>query len=401
VGSSLGAKSSPSVVILADASKHIIQIIQLLDERRMSFSFCLNRNEVLILSGFGLLFQGLELNRQGKLIKDNQRLVCSVIELLERASAPGAAEFKKVACSMLSIDGVAKENSQSTLALQPKPVAPMPAPRETTKSARKQLQAIASRFSFGGNRMAKQEQNVTRRATVPPTGATIVPAFARNNSQLSASSARSEPAMVHAARQHTVCPPAPARGDSVLVQGPRQRPTAHREPPIRLAATMDGPNLDYLPFGNDPVPADPMAQRTDNLNVSTTEWERLLGSLDSGQSNIYDGIYGGSAAGSAADMLSTNHATSFDGGTSLVRSPDAAWSDQYVNLGLGPVRSVLSISEESLTSGSGSGSGEDRSSSSGDLGLGAGGTKEYRGIMIPHGDGGFGGLEGLDGNFGL
>jgi len=395
VGSSLGAKSSPSVIILADASKHIIQIIQLLDERRMSFSFCLNRNEALILSGFGLLFQGLELNRQGKLIKDNQRLVCAVIELLERASAPGAAEFKRIACSMLSIDRVAKDNPQPTLALQRKPVAPMPAPRDTPKSARKHLQAIASRFSFGANRMAKQEQNVTRRATVPPTGAGIVPTFARNNSQLSVSSARSEPAMIHAARQRSICPPTPVCPDNALVQGGRPHTAAHLEPPIRMAATMDGPNLDYLPFGNDPVPTNPMAQRTDKLNVSATEWERLLGSLDSGQTNIYDGIYGGSAAGSVADMLSTYHAPSFDGGTSLVRSPDVVWSDQHLNLGLGPVKSVLSISEESLTSGSG----EDRSTSSCDLGFG--GRDEYRGIMIPHGDGGFGGLEGLDGNFGL
>jgi hypothetical protein len=38
---------------------------------------------------------------------------------------------------------------------------------------------------------------------------------------------------------------------------------------------------------------------------------------------------------------------------SLVRSPEVVWSDQHLNLGLGPVKSVLSISEESLTSGSG------------------------------------------------
>lgn len=364
----------------------------------MSFSFCLNRNEVLILSGFSLLFQGLDLNRQGKLIKDNQRLVCSVIELLERAAAPGAAEFKKVACSMLSVDGVAKDNYHSTMALQPKPVAPMPAPRETTKSARKQLQAIASRFSLVANRTAKQEQNANRRATVPPTGAPIVPAFARNNSQLSVSSVRSEPAVVHAARRRTICPSTPVRTESTLVQAVRPHTAAvHREQPARRPTTMDGPNLDYLPFGNDPIPTDPMAPRTDKLPVSDTEWERLLGSLESGHSNIYDGIYGGPAVNSAADMLSTHRAPSFE---SSLRSPDAAWSDTHLHLGLGPLKSGVSVSEGSLTSGSG----EDLSTSSCDFGLGGGGgggEKEYRGIVIPHGDGGFGGLEGLDGNFGL
>ena len=45
------------MVALASSSKHIIQIVQLLEERRMSFSFCLNKNELLLLAGFGLLYR--------------------------------------------------------------------------------------------------------------------------------------------------------------------------------------------------------------------------------------------------------------------------------------------------------------------------------------------------------
>ena len=358
----------------------------------MSFSFCLNRNEVLILSGFGLLFQGLDLNREGKLIKDNQRLVCSVIELLERAFAPGAAEFKKVACSMLSIERFAKDSSPSTAALQQKPAIPMPAPRDTTKSARKQLQAIASRFSFSANRAAKQEPTAARRATVPKTGAeNNIPAFARHNSQLSISSARSEPAIIYAARQRSVNPPTPSHSDSAMVvPGARQRTPAHREQqPIRMATTLEGPNLDYLPFGNDPVPTYPLTQRSNKASVSANEWERLLGSLDSGQSNIYDNIYGGSAAGSSsADML-PHHAPLDDG--RFAWSPDAWGGGSELNI-LGPTKSVLSSSEESLTSG------EDVSSCD-QGGGGHGQGQEFRGITISHVDG-FA-LEGLDGNFGL
>ncbi len=74
---SLGHKADPSIVALAQSSKHIIQIIQLLEERRMSFSICLNKDNVLLLAGFGLLYQTLGLDRKGKLIQDSQRLLCT------------------------------------------------------------------------------------------------------------------------------------------------------------------------------------------------------------------------------------------------------------------------------------------------------------------------------------
>ncbi|KAI9870747.1 MAG: hypothetical protein M1830_003853 [Pleopsidium flavum] len=376
VGSSLGAKSSPAVHILADASKHIIQIIQLLEERRMSFSFCLNKNEILILAGFGLLFQGLDLNRQGKLIKDSQRLVCSVIEALERASAPGAGDFKKVACSMISIDRFAKDSSASTPALQRRSEGPMSAPQDPIKSTRRQLQAIASRFSFGATRSTKQEQNSSRRATIPEVAPGKIAVFARNNSQLSISSARSEPVVAYGDRQRSICPSTPAHSDSAMVQGGHQRTPVQREQRKHMATSLEGPNLDYLPFGNDPVPTYPITQNSNKASVSTTEWERLLGSLDSGQSNIYDGIYGGPSP----DMLS-NNTSPLDGGH-LGWSPEVWGGDTNPE----PRQSGLSISEESLTSG------EDFSSC--DLG-----RQEYRGILMPHIDG-FG-LEGLDGNFGL
>lgn len=73
-----------------------MQIIQLLDERGLSFSFCLSRNEVLVQAGFGLLYQTLNLARDGKLIKDCNRLLCFVMEMLERGEARGSAEFRYV-----------------------------------------------------------------------------------------------------------------------------------------------------------------------------------------------------------------------------------------------------------------------------------------------------------------
>jgi hypothetical protein len=80
-----------------------------------------------------------------------------------------------------------------------------------------------------------------------------------------------------------------------------------------MAATMDGPNWTTSPSAT----IRSLQTRWPNAPTNSTSpppRERLLGSLDSGQSNIYDGIYGGSAGGSVADMLSTYHAPSFDGG---------------------------------------------------------------------------------------
>ena len=64
----------------------------------MSFSFCINRNEVLTLCGLSLLYQGLDLKQEGKLMKDGQRLVCTVVKCLDKAKAPGAIRLQKTCC---------------------------------------------------------------------------------------------------------------------------------------------------------------------------------------------------------------------------------------------------------------------------------------------------------------
>jgi hypothetical protein len=192
-GSSLGSKASSSVLALADSGKHIIQIVQLLEERRMSFSFCLNKNELLILSGFGLLFQGLDLKEEGKLIKESQRLVCSAIGILERSHATGASSFKKIASSLVPIDYLTNLVEDDANAGR-SPGMSMLGP-QTLKSTRKQLQAIASRFSFGGSRAMKDELPLSRRATMSALPTDDMPRYSRADSQLSLTSVQSEPAL--------------------------------------------------------------------------------------------------------------------------------------------------------------------------------------------------------------
>lgn len=148
IGSSLGSKAAPSVVAVATSGKKIIQIVQLLEERRMSFSCCLNKNELLISCGFGLLFQGVDLKPKGTLIQDSRRLISSVLRMLERNHSPSAGHFKEVAGAILAIERSPKTSGPPALkteSLQPsegcRPAAPT-----RTKPARKPPQPIACRF---------------------------------------------------------------------------------------------------------------------------------------------------------------------------------------------------------------------------------------------------------------
>jgi hypothetical protein len=104
--------------------------------------------------------------------------------------------------------------------------------------------------------------------------------------------------------------------------------------------------------------------------VSAAEWEAILGSMDGGQLNMYDAIYGGPAMPLAETPVST---TSNYGEW----SPDS-WDLTSFNIGdfgsnPGAPRSVLSLSDDSLSSG------EEVAPS--ELGLSVG-SAEYRNTII-------------------
>ena len=196
----------------------------------MSFSFCLNKNHILIMAGFGLLFQTLDLDRKGKLIQDSQRVLCSVMSTLERDGASGATEFKKVACAMISVDRFTN-NTRSLIedaTRRPKPDPTMPAPKYTSKSPRK-FQASVSRKLSAFRPPVKKELN-GRRSTAPAFSTPLLPANLREDSGGSVRSIASEPLLnCERAKQMNVKQP----------PGPFE--------PLNL------PNLDYLDFSNEPV----------------------------------------------------------------------------------------------------------------------------------------------------
>ncbi|KAJ4376278.1 DNA-binding transcription factor cat8 [Neocucurbitaria cava] len=365
VVANLGDKGSSAVVAVGDACKHIVQIVQLLDERKLSFSFCLNRNEVLVQAGFGLLFQTLNLARDGKLIKDSNRLVCSVMDMLERGNAAGFTEFRRVGCSMVAVPrleqmpapSVSRHNSDGN----------MGAPMDTFRATQKSLKAIAARFSPSALKATRQDPQEPRRATLP----TISPNMGvhANPSSTSLSSIRSEPPV---ARSEPTLSPLSHRASFSMPnkRRPSQSTNQHR-------------NIDYLSFANDPL-ASYALQVPQGVKgeVSTSDWERLLSSLDNGQTNIYDTIYGGPPADALLDV----GPLSAGGDSNVTWSPNV-WNWGSCNEQAPPPQSVLSFSDESLTSG------EEFSSGTCEYGSTPGSDRLYTGIMIPD--------MGLDGNFGL
>lgn len=67
-------------------------------------------------------------------------------------------------------------------------------------------------------------------------------------------------------------------------------------------------NLDYLSFSVESTPPPSTSHSTSvAIKPEPTDWERLLGSLDNGQTNIFDNIYGGPPAEALKDSPSHQH----------------------------------------------------------------------------------------------
>ncbi|KAI4126382.1 MAG: hypothetical protein LQ338_003778 [Usnochroma carphineum] len=353
VGSGLGAKASSSVVSLANSSKHIIQIVQLLDERRMSFSFCLHKNELLLLSGFGLLYQGLGLNRRGKLMQDSQRLVCSVIAILEHNAALGSSEFKRVACAMSSVDGNSQPNQATQAGSIPgkKSDGKMKAPQTKARPGRKQLQVMAARFSTDNIKTLKEEGNGERTATAPAATAKPSP-IASNSCQLIAPAATAQPVRPQQPEQHQ-----------------------NQQPPL-TTSTLDVPNLDYLSFGDNSGPTTSLPNAGGGNATKGLDVDEFTGSLtDTPLPVLFDGFFNSSEA-LGPYVTSSSSPSHLDWGPDVWNVPADVASQPAA-------QSVLSFTESELTSC------EEWS-----IHDGAG---EYRGITLPNTD--HFGHEALDVNF--
>ncbi|KAK7753940.1 DNA-binding transcription factor cat8 [Diatrype stigma] len=384
VTSSLGSKAATSLLAVGECSKAIVQIVQLLEERNMTFSFCLNKTDVLVLCGITLLYQSLGLSYDSKLVKDIERLFHAVVEILDRAQGPGTYDLKRVATILISVD---------------------PRNRVSPSSARSSPEEIGA-GSMG------MDLSMGMGAAAPTTATTTT---SRTSPSVAAATTKKKAAFLHSLGQQKTSPAAMSKSDLLAQQDKLRRMTMPSlsggrpsvtelqrfqsrtsvEPSSPAAPRRDHrfsisqiqqsmmrrvkTNLDYLSFNNNnnsnsnnsnnnrntpnnTEPShEPASPPTHSRNVhaqqqqqqqqpyhtttpqlstkglggsdnggavsSINEWEALLGAMDNGQ--MYDAIYGGPSF-PATDATPTTSAASasapvdFGGGSSSSNGGD--WS---------------------------------------------------------------------------
>lgn len=218
-----GSAASAATIILAAAGKHIMQIIDLLDERCMNYTFPINKQNVLVNAGFSILWQCMDLEDDSKLIKDNQKSLTMLVAKLSKENAAACNEFQKIASTFVA---VASPRSTPKHIPIDTPAAKLlntvPSPLSTKqKTAKKQLQAIASRFSSFTTRDGKT-------ASSPDSHNFKIPTYPRANSTVSLVSTKSAPSI------------------PLSTPSPRMTPVAR---PGNAAASAV--NLDYFPLEYD------------------------------------------------------------------------------------------------------------------------------------------------------
>ncbi|PMB72386.1 Transcriptional activator protein acu-15 [Beauveria bassiana] len=345
IGSGLGNKSAPALMSVAESSKHIIQISELLEERNLSFSFCLNKGDLLIISALALLYQVTDLKAESKVARDNQRLVNSVIGTVERLRSPGCVDLRSIASTLVTVAG-------SSL---PSPVSASSSPRRGSTSKSPAAEQPTRRKSANEKNQKHQAQPQSD-GTQHASRRTTIRTLASPDSELETAQSRGSFDSVQSE----------GFGQSHDYLCMSQMPTGSQNTNALLATR---PNLDYLSLNTTPngsrsqspgskqqLPLDRQAQvhlanmmsNTQFSNkvagVSNNEWEALLGSMEGGMGNVYNAIYGGATLENEPALASKTSDW----------SPDS-WDLSSFSLGdfaaSEAPQSVLSLSDESLSSG--------------------------------------------------
>ncbi|GFF69321.1 transcriptional activator protein acu-15 [Aspergillus udagawae] len=337
---------SPSILATFDSCKHIIQILQLLDERRLCLSISINRKELVFTSGLGLLWQNTGLKRESKLLKECQKLLAAVIDQLEPESARAAAEFSSVASLLVSFDSDKRVTSVKNQSMSP-PV------QKPSKSSKKQLQSLKSR-SASDEAPDQPTESLSRRATISGTSIGAPHRLLRSPSRASL---------------------------------PSEDYPAPQQSMNRAYYTSPSMAHEHTQTMSSSAPSNAAAGA-----MSMADWEFVLSDMDHGYSNIFTGIYGGKECGEDSGpfaSLTAGYAAPADqspmppsASTKDVPglSPEA-WSassnsDVLPSHEVNPApQSVLSFSDESMSA-------EDRLPYH-DLQLPLDDLDPFQGIMIP------------------
>ena len=256
----------PSMLALSSSSKHMVQIMQLLDERRLCLSLSVNKKELIFVAGLALLWQNLDMKRDSKIAQESQKLLKSVVDLLKAESAPAAAEFSVLVNSLMSSDS----GIRGAITIKSSPSSEMLAPplQQRFTEPDLQLQSWKAQMSVGlGSGQGSKHDAPSRRATV----------------------SGGSPHLHYTAAG---LPKSPNRASLGLSQ--QGHLSASNLPSERSRSLSNSPDhhhseTDLLAARNpDPTTA---------ASLTTSDWEYVVTDMDRGFSNIFTGIYGGKECG--------------------------------------------------------------------------------------------------------
>ncbi|KAL2266253.1 hypothetical protein VTJ83DRAFT_5605 [Remersonia thermophila] len=376
VTSTLGPKAAPALLSVSESSKHMVQIIQLLEERSMAFALCLNKADTLVLCGMVLLYQTMDLKQDSKMLKDNEKLVNEVVKAADRAKAPGCYDMKRVAAMLVTLDEPPVQNLPTPPRNSPDTCLTAPTAQRMSPTAKQPTLGRHIAATISETDLLSQQEKLRRmsmpaqprgeHAVVRPRGSFDTPRpprLAQRDHRLSFGQA-------HAAQIAML---------SRLSMSPNVK---QQQPPHEYYRPDSHPQPTSPSQGQTPHPSTTQAQQAQiyaqlqkGSSVSTAEWEALLASIEGGELNVYDAIYGGpglalaeapvSVAATSPTTTTTTAATSTPtvpaSATNGTRVATASWSpDSWdltgFNLGdfgsaTGSSHSVVSLSEDGLSSG--------------------------------------------------
>ncbi|KAK6602621.1 transcriptional activator protein acu-15 [Botrytis cinerea] len=267
---------------------------------------------------------GLDIKQEGKLMQESQRLIKTVIRFLEKANAPGAADFKKLASSLITLDSQSLDYRTKSALLR----------TSSSMSAPKSSKSTASASMSENDILAQQEK--LRRSTLPN--------IYHHASQIQASARSSYDE---------------TNSDSPITKRQNRSSLSQLSKP-RYNTNAKAPNLDYLSLSNTPITSQqpsPTISRTappgpsshnshlmySKIDNQQSEWA-ILASLESGESNIHSAIYGGPPPSLSETTQSAPSNSSYEDWTS-----STFWHDMTANThdpltNPAPAQSVLSFS---------------------------------------------------------
>jgi hypothetical protein len=239
----------------------MIQIIQLLEERNMAFAFCLNKNEVLVQSAFGLLFQSLEIGSESAVSREDSKLFGLVLERIEGDGEPGATDFRKILEAFVKGRFPRSQRKNSD--------AYSKAAEVNSRQTKRSVKATVGRLigSSRSERVSKGSTSVegSKKAAF---GISNTQSLAFNN----------------------------ANGNVSYMQAPL---FARSEPSLSPHSTT----IEYPQAIRNSLAGIDSTRVNRAHHANSTDWEQLLSNLDN---NIYDSIYGGPSIPSLGDYSSNS-----------------------------------------------------------------------------------------------